>query len=155
MADLNTGSSYPQSLAVFDGQLYFSAEGDSGGYELWTYDTGTDSAWMVTDLYPGGSSSPMGPFIYDSTLQFSAIDGISQNLWSYAGTGDPVKAFTSTPTEIWDYSDAAVFDGKVFFEGYEGITGAELWSWDGMNAPSMVSDINTDLSSTPGQFFVY
>ena len=67
---------YPGSLAVYDGQLYFSAEDGSNGRELWRYDG--QSAELVWDINPGSNDSyPYGMTVIDGRLYFSADDGSS------------------------------------------------------------------------------
>ncbi len=48
----------------------------------------------------------------------------------------------STPNNL------TVFYGKLYFSADDGINGNELWSYDGINSPTMVADIRTGSSSS-------
>ncbi|MEC8541773.1 MAG: hypothetical protein VXY53_08045, partial [Candidatus Thermoplasmatota archaeon] len=45
-------------------------------------------------------------------------------------------------------ADLTVFNNELYFTADDGINGYELWEYDGVNAPSMVADINP--GSNPG-----
>jgi ELWxxDGT repeat protein len=47
-----------------------------------------------------------------------------------------------------------VYDGKLYFQAYDGTNGSELWVYDGSTA-SMVADINSSGSSSPDNLTVY
>lgn len=67
---------YPGSLEVYDGQLYFGADDDSSGRELWRYDG--QNAELVWDINPGSAnSSPSGMTAINGRLYFSADNGSS------------------------------------------------------------------------------
>ncbi|MEC7178064.1 MAG: ELWxxDGT repeat protein, partial [Candidatus Thermoplasmatota archaeon] len=44
---------------------------------------------------------------------------------------------------------------ELYFSAYDGINGDELWMYDGVNAPSMVADINPNGNSDPSWLTVF
>ena len=84
--DINPGSggSTPESLTVFNNELYFSAYDATNGYELWKYD-GTNAPSMVANINPGsGNSYPESLTVFNNELYFSADDGTNGvELWKY------------------------------------------------------------------------
>jgi ELWxxDGT repeat protein len=151
----NNGSS-PESFAVFNGQLYFSAYDGAHGRELWSYN-GTNAS-LAADIQPGGqysSSNPNGMTAFRGRLYFSADDGVhGYELWSCDGTNAQMVAeINPTPdpgngdTFIMDSSPAefTVLDNVLYFSANDGVHGRELWSYDG-TAVRLVLDLN------PGQY---
>ena len=145
VADINTsGGSGVSGSTVFDGQLYFAAEGDTNGTELWAYD-GTNAPSMVADLRSGASPSLPSYFaVFDGKLYFQANDGThGTELWVYDGTNAP--SMVADLRSGSDGSGAAYFtefNGKLYFRAYESTTnGTELWVYDGTNAPTLAADI--------------
>jgi ELWxxDGT repeat protein len=144
----NGGS--PEHPALFDGQIYFSANDFVHGRELWRFDGAT--AELAADIVPGGefdSSSPTGLTAYDGGLYFSADNGVDGfELWRFDGTSATMVAnVNATPMEPGvdpvhhsNPSDLVVFDGKLYFAADDGVHGRELWSYDGATA-RMVADI--------------
>ena len=84
--DINPGSggSTPESLTVFNNELYFSAYDATNGNELWKYD-GTNAPSMVANINPGsGNSYPESLTVFNNELYFRADDGTNGvELWKY------------------------------------------------------------------------
>ena len=76
-------SSNPQYLTAVDGRLFFTADHETHGPELWTSDGTAADTVLVYDIVSGGDgSSPQSLFGYDSTLLFSADDQeADRELW--------------------------------------------------------------------------
>jgi ELWxxDGT repeat protein len=67
---------YPTELTVLSGKLFFSAESDGFGRELWVFDDSTEQAHQVDDIYPGqASSNPHDLKAVGNDLFFAAQDG--------------------------------------------------------------------------------
>lgn len=148
----NNGSS-PENFAVFNNQLFFSAIDGVHGRELWRYNG--SQATLAADIVPGGqysSSNPSGLTEFNGKLYFTATDEIHGNeLWCFDGTAAAMVAdINPTPDPgngdsfLMDStpSDLTVFDGRLHFIANDGTHGRELWSYDGINAPRMVKDLN-------------
>jgi len=76
-------SSNPRYLTAVDGRLFFAADDETYGRELWTCDAGTADTVLVYDIVSASDgSSPQSLFSYDSRLLFSADDGqAGRELW--------------------------------------------------------------------------
>jgi len=157
--DIRPGSfgSIPEYLTVYDGALYFMANGSNqNGKELWKYDGNT--ATMVADILPGdGWSIPAGMTVFDGALYFSANDGIhGRELWKYDGNTATIVADIK-PGPAWDKGPQwlTVYDGALYFNAEDGVHGWELWKYDGISA-SMVSDIYPGVGwSDPSRLTVF
>ncbi|MCO8123765.1 dockerin type I domain-containing protein [Stieleria sp. TO1_6] len=157
--DLNTRvvngtnqSSDPEELTVSGGKLFFTADDDVIGRELYRRDSvGID---LVADIRSGGNSSdPLALRDVDGVLYFAAHDG-----------SDGFEPFRSTGTDISTYQIADINSGgsgsfpnqffealgQVFFSADDGTTGRELWVTDGTagNA-TQVADIQPGGASEP------
>jgi len=77
-------SSSPKDLIVFNDLLYFSADLEEYGRELWTYDGVT--AQIVADVRPGSAPADIDNLIlFNDKLYFTADDGLrGRELWSIA-----------------------------------------------------------------------
>jgi len=86
--DMNPGSesSFPAGLTAFGGRLYFAADDDTSGRELWQTDGTEAGTTRVKDIYPGsGSSHASGLTAFRGGLYFAAEDGTSgTELWKLA-----------------------------------------------------------------------
>ena len=84
--DIRPGSdgSNPSYAAVFDGELYFQANGDDTAFtELRKFDGA--SASLAADINPSGSSQPFDLTVYNEELFFVADDGATgSQMWKYA-----------------------------------------------------------------------
>jgi ELWxxDGT repeat protein len=144
---------YPAEFTVYDGTLYFQADGDDGE-ELWSYDG--SSATQVADINSGsGDSSPSDLTVYDGTLYFQADGDDGVELWSYDGSTASQAADINSGSGDSSPSDLTVYDGTLHFQADGGSDGMELWSYDGSTA-SQAADINSGSGdSSPSDLTVY
>jgi ELWxxDGT repeat protein len=158
-ADINGGSSSPAYLAVYNGGLYFRAEGNDGaGMELWKYHP-TSGASRAADIFPGAdSSNPAYLAVYNGALYFQANgnDGAGSELWKYDGTSASRVADIYPGAGDSIPASLAVYIGALYFSanGNDG-AGSELWKYDGTSA-SRVADIYPGAGdSIPASLAVY
>jgi ELWxxDGT repeat protein len=85
---LTTAGSDPAHSVEINGVLYFQANGEGYGAELWKSDGTSTGTVLVRDIFPGSTGS--GPAVLtnvNGTLYFRADDGIAGlELWKSDGT---------------------------------------------------------------------
>ncbi|WP_166820007.1 ELWxxDGT repeat protein [Thalassoroseus pseudoceratinae] len=135
-------------LTNVDGTLFFRADDDTNGRELWMSDGTAAGTVLVKDINPGSESSFPDDFInVDGTLFFAANDGTNgDELWMSDGTA----AGTVLVKDINPGAGGSVqsdpqltnVGGTVFFAAIDGTNGEELWMSDGTAAGTvLVQDI--------------
>lgn len=136
-----------RDLVPFAGGIYFVADDNLHGYELWKSDGTEAGTILVKDLNPGNGSALIGfPTVVGNTVFFSAyVQGLGYELWKSDGTDSGtllVKDIeegsdSSNPTELTAVS------GQLFFSAYSDTNGLELWKSDGTEAgTTLVKNIN-------------
>jgi ELWxxDGT repeat protein len=161
--DIHSGadSSSPYYLTVYNGALYFSANGTNDiGTELWNY-TPDHGAHLVADIWSGPSGShPAYLTLYNDALYFRATgnDGAGTELWNYTPAGGARRV-----TDIYSGSgssnpgDMRVYNGALYFQAYgnDG-AGTELWNYTPAGGARRVADIYSGSgSSYPSDLAVY
>ncbi len=163
VADISVGAtgSIPEDLAVYNGELYFAANGNDGvGRELWKYVPGAGAS-RVADIYLGANSSmPYYMTVYGSALYFAADggDGVGRELWNYTAGGVPglvTNIFPGATGSTPEY--LAVHDGVLYFSANGGDgAGRELWSYDTTHGAQRVANIYAGAgSSSPSYMASY
>jgi len=164
LIDINAGSSgsdssYPSSMHVFDGALYFSANNSGNGQELWkSYGTsGTTS--MLKNLNSNGSGDPRNFAEFNGELYFSAVsDSEGRELWKTNGTESGTIMLIdirsgSNSSSPWGFTE---FNGELFFQAYDDTYGEEMWKTNGTAAGTvLVKDINLNGNANPSGFTEY
>ena len=147
VADLVVGAngSNPNFVNV-NGTLFFRANDDVSGYELWRSDGTSAGTTLVKDIVSGFSGSyPTSLTNVDGTLFFTANDGTNgYELWRSDGT----SAGTTLVKDICNGLNSsgpnfpANVNGTLFFTANDGVNGIELWQSDGTSAGTkLVKDI--------------
>lgn len=145
-------SSSPSNLIVFNNKLFFTAENDLNGTELWKTD-GTEMGTVIEkDINSGSASSSPGSLtIFNNELYFSANDGINGiEIWASSGNGIDTEtrliANISGGSSI--PSNFKVLNNELFFRATNGFNGFELWKVDIHSSATLVKDIRTGSSSS-------
>ena len=153
--DLFSGSYEPSRLTIFKSRLFFSATDETRGRELWMYNT-VGPPTNVADINPGSlSSSPYNFMVFNSKLYFSANDGINgAELWAYDGVSPPTMVTNINPETCVEEAapyycssfpgSFTIFNSKLYFHANDGTNGSELWSYDSVNPPAMVAELNLE-----------
>jgi trimeric autotransporter adhesin len=156
-----SGDSYPFYLTLVSGTIFFRADDDIHGRELWKSDGTPGNTVLVKDIHPGTDTSfePYNLTDVNGTLYFSADDGSNgTELWKSDGTLDGtamVKDINPGLGNSWP-RDFIAFDGEIYFSAENVTNGTELWKTNGtVGNATLVKDIipGSD-SSWPGDFLV-
>ncbi|MEO0333399.1 MAG: hypothetical protein AAF223_17230, partial [Bacteroidota bacterium] len=118
-----------------EARLYFTAETDEFGRELWTSDGTEEGTFMLVDLRPGEEDG--FPFGDDRNFQdvggqlmFAGFDEVNgRELWKSNGTPEGttlVEDINAQSQDIRLFSNPISFQNKTFFATNEG-----LWQTDG------------------------
>ena len=146
------GDSYPRNLVEFNNKLYFSANDNENGRELWVSDGTSEGTQLVKDINPdnssfyGNNSSPYNLTEFNNKLYFSANDNENgRELWVSDGTTEG----TQLVKDIYPGSDGSFpfdlteFNDQLYFSAGNGENGNELWVSDGTTeGTQLVEDIN-------------
>lgn len=139
VADLNVTNpgSIPENLTAIQGKVYFTADDEIHGRELWVTDGTESGTQLVKDIYPGKSSSGIsGPFVPSGKfIYFTANDGVhGAELWKTDGTGKGTVRVTDlfSDTDPRPISSMVDFHGNLFFfTSFEEPLGTRLFKTDG------------------------
>jgi ELWxxDGT repeat protein len=138
--------SFPQKYQVFNDKLYFVLNWG----QLWSWDgyQAVNQGPGTTDILAGAGTSLAGGLLpFNDKLYFEGRDGNGIHLWSYSASAGFTTELYDTTTTIFP-KNYMVHDGKIFFQGGSAAQDEELWSWDGINTPQRVADINSGSGSS-------
>lgn len=147
-----SGGGNPANLFVYDGALYFAAQGDDGS-GLWKYD-GSDASFVKAFDDLSSTTLPSGFAVYDdgtssgADLYFQANDGSGDGteLWRHDGSSTSLVAdinggfSSSIPSGLTVYDDGDGAD--LYFGADDGSSGNELFRYEDGNSADLVEDIN-------------
>src|SRR5436190_3682201 len=152
VADLNTSGrgSWPADFTVFNSALYFTAYDDQHGRALWKFDG--QQTTLAADIEPGNASEynsgPEELTVFNGALYFRAFNGASGiELWKFDGTSASLAAdIHPNNSTSWQYNSSrpdglTVIGDRLYFGADDGVTGREIWSFDGQSA-SRLADLN-------------
>jgi ELWxxDGT repeat protein len=130
----NPGSFYePKHLegVSWNGFLYFAADGDGYGKELWRSNGAAQNATLVVDLVPAGGSDPEPLGVLGGWLVFVADDGIrGRELWRTDGTAGGTQVLADiTPGSFGTFGSDVAFarmNNQIYF-----LAAGRLWKTDG------------------------
>ena len=151
--------SMPRDMVLIGEQVWFTAETDDYGRELYRYVLGNSFGvgsghYLVKDIMPGAATSNPSELTRGSGgLFLSADDGVhGQEL--YFTLGDIFT--TNIVMDIWpgeNNSSSPIWltklGSKIIFSAYDGLNGRELWISDSTEAGTfMLKDINPGSNSS-------
>ncbi len=170
---VGNSSSIYNWMAVANGKLFFTAEDESHGLELWVSDGTEAGTTLLKDIYPGSTWSSAGWAGNFATcndkLFFIAKDDVhGAELWASDGTvggtylvKDIGIDLGSSWSGLGNYGQSGqlyTYNNKVYFAACDGRTSAgyhdvELWCSDGTESGTyMLKDIRPDESSQPKEY---
>lgn len=139
---------YPMPIS-FGGRLYFIANLDNTGYEIWSTDGSTNNTVRLKDIFPGANGPNINNWtVVGSYLYFDADDRVhGTELWRTNGTAAGtvlVKdiaegSFPSLP------SNFIAVGNTVYFNAWDENFNSSLWKSDGTSLGTvMVKDYNSE-----------
>ena len=153
VADINQNNfgSSPSNFIKVGGVLYFTANDDVNGTELWKTDPTTGVVTLL-EINPGSSSTYIN-YLTDvnGTLYFQAYDTTNgYELWKIGSDGTPTRidlgSGSSSPNDLTNVNGTFYFTAQ----GYNGATyiGRELWRIDPTTGNPVVIDIASGSDSS-------
>ncbi len=145
--------SYPRSLTVAGGKLFFIADDGTHGEQLWVTTDGTATGTTMvmqpnqpTDALKGSELVAFGQRVF-----YAASDTVNgRELWASDGTlGGTFLVDEINPNGSSNPDSLAVVGGTLYFAATDGNGDRELWSKTGTAAAARVADINATGSSNP------
>ncbi|WP_053540396.1 ELWxxDGT repeat protein [Anabaena sp. WA102] len=151
VSDINatTYSSNPSSFINVGGILYFTANNDTNGLELYKADISTGVVSLIEINAGSGSSSPTYLTDVNGTLYFQAYDPTNgYELWKIGTNGTPTRidlgSDSSSPANLTNVN------GTLYFVAYTPTNGYELWKIDPTTGtPSVIDIVSGSGSSFP------
>jgi ELWxxDGT repeat protein len=142
----------PSDFIRIGNTLYFVAENNSSGRELWKTNGTRKGTRLVKDINPGKGGSDLANLTeFQGALYFSATDRKGdRELWKTDGTrSGTVRLRDINPGGSASPQNLAVVGNTLFFSADDGIHGEELWKTDGTPAgTTIVADINPGAASS-------
>src|SRR5690606_11767973 len=138
----------PNTFQVSKGELYFTAEFELKGIEIWKTD-GTEAGTMMYDLLDGFGTGVEAQFltVMGDTMFFSGEnDDFERVLWKTDGTlsGTEIVPTNITPSPR-SVSALRAVGSKLFFTAYDDLHGFELWMHQSsVNEPLSASIVQTN-----------
>ena len=148
-----------QNSARFGNYLYFLANDQASGQELWR--TNGTTTTRVADINAGsGDSYPHSFVTLGNYLYFAANDGTGEEVWRTDGTTTTLVKDVRNESSQQNNLDLVVFGNYIYFAADDGTgDGVELWRTDGTrDGTKLFKEIYDETaepsSSTPEQFMV-
>lgn len=161
LRDINAnGGANVSSITCVDGLVYFRANDDVHGNEVWVSDGTSEGTVLLKDINPGlNSSYPVSFLNWNDRVYFAADDGNGYALWSTDGTevGTQFELAVDNVQDLEFSSRFTVYNNMVIFNGRTEALGAELWVSNGtVDGTQLVKDIYPgSIGSGPREFTEY
>jgi ELWxxDGT repeat protein len=154
VVDLTTEANYANYVQLFqyNSKLHFTTFNDTTDiYSIWEYD-GVSTPSVIHSEASSSIGSDFRAFVELNGDLYFYKSGSSQNnstYYVYDGVNPPSVAPNSSII-FFISNEAIVYNNKIYLVSYEptGNIGQELWSYDGINTPTLVSDIYPGTSSS-------
>ena len=144
------GNGAPFAMTVFNNKLYFTANGDGVGAELFVTDGTGAGTQLVKDIYPGTTgSNPSVKIVYDGALYFSAGSIDSAGLYKTDGTAAGTVA---VKPGLFSVKFPAINNGKLYIIANND---DQLFQTDGTMAgtvPIQLTNTSNPVSSLSADF---
>lgn len=160
---VGAGYTNPTELTVLNNRIFFAADNNVTGRELWVYDDSTEQAQLVLDILPGdANSNPHELTVVGDELYYVANDGIhGYEVWKTdANSADhsvlATDLYEGEPSS--SPSDLIEVNGRLFFIAKNGPQNPpathsdEVWMMYkddvGLTQVQLTADMNDDASQS-------
>jgi len=130
-----SGSGSALNLSIFNNRLFFAANNNVNGFQLWSSDGTAVGTSMFKLINPVASSFPGRIYTLGSQGFFTATgNGTGVELWVTDGTEAGTMLFLDIDNAVNGSSGPTEFKvagGKLYFSADDGTNGYELWTTDG------------------------
>ena len=145
--------SYPASLTVYNGRLYFSAHDGVAGRDVWVTSGGEGDATAL-GVYAGNDANPKCLTVANGLLFFAADRGAGMELCYTDGTS--VSTVDINPGPAGSYpEDFVVLGNLLCFTADDGSHGREIWTSDGTTTGMLADLAAGTASSSPSSLAVF
>ena len=155
-ATMYSGS--PDNFTVYNNKVYFSANDDVHGRELFSSDGTLAGTQLVKDMEPGiNGSQPLKSVVYNGQLYFSCNGGSAAGFWKSDGTNIGtalVKTGGGAQPFLNDARAATVWNGKLYFVANDNQF-YPVWQTDGTTTgtvPIVLQNTINPVNSFSGAF---
>jgi len=155
------GNSDPESFTLSNGVVYFIANDESSGRELWKTNGTESGTVMVKDIYQGSenSSTPEYLISHNDTLYFVADDGSTgREVWKSDGTLVGTQMVDDQLGMDFEPMYLTSLGNDILFTAFEPGSGVELWKIGGASQTSIADNELQELlvypNPTSGQVHV-
>ena len=145
-------SSNPGHFAQVGAKVFFAADDGDHGKELWTSDGTRSGTHMVSNIRPGGSSSPWGLTAHRGKLYFTADDGEhGREPWVSDGTRagtrmlKDIRVGREASISLYDNGGLLTLDrafhilgDRLLFRVDDGEHGQEVWRTNGTRSGTRI-----------------
>ena len=153
------GDSYPKNFTKGITKMYFSADDEIDGEELWVHDLVTNKTHLVKDIGNNNDGLYNSKLMTIGDILYFTVNPGSQ-LWRSDGTEAGtylVKMISNTIASNNTITELFNYNGMIVFNAYDPVHGKELWISNGTEAgTTLLKDIRTGpVSSFPYNFFIF
>ena len=144
----------------FNDKVYFTADDDESGREIWVSDGTREGTQLAIDVNPGSAGSYPGNLIeFNDRLYFIASNnGSGRQLFVSDGTREGTQLLVDlAPGLASSYSNNLIeFNDKLYFIADDGDSGGELFVSDGTaDGTQLLAELAPDAGSYPSNFIEF
>ncbi|MBC3847023.1 T9SS type A sorting domain-containing protein [Winogradskyella echinorum] len=147
----NVSSSGPSSLQEFNGEIFFSANTDNYGRELWSSDGTSNNTNLIIDIAPGESNGLVTFFsaILNNELYFNANDNYDYSggeIWKTDGSGTNSSLVTSYTGRLFGLTTVG---NLIYFTIKTSNNNLQIWKSDGTQSGTTLVKDNIAIWNVP------
>jgi len=132
-----------ESLVAYNNHLYFSAENDDSGRELYRFNTNTKAVSLVSDIHASGDGEPENLTVHAGKLFFSASnDESGTQLYQMDDRGNP-NVVSSFEEDFRRFKSFYSYQNKLYFSH-----GLNFYNLDESGNIELIRDVESGVTLT-------